>query len=445
MLRSLVLVFVLAAAFAVQGQQKIRVDSVEPDKTVIYLPCAPGWGAGEAKCNESPVIRVRVKLSGDGAGSAKLATLVTGGRVVSTENGEIRWDLSGVYPGTYTITVSAEDRDGRLGEGKTASVSVERCPRCESGDVCYTAKLIAPEGLVQAGQSFSVDAEVPGAKEELTYNWTVTAGTIISGQGTPSISIDTTGLPGGSSVSITLELGVPPGLPGCPTTFTETVGIAPEPKPVLTDEFSTTVTCEDGNARLDSFFAELANNPSDHGVIVIYDSPKSARSAWRREQLIRNFVRFRRFDLSRVTFIRGAARENAVTQFWRVPPGATEPEVERAEAATSQPTRPPNKPYLYATEYMDGLPECEVPMYDLEAYAAVLNTEPRSRGRIVISQPSRAAFAAKQREIAAELAGHGVAKTRLTFVYKYVRPSHALETTELWVVPPTAAKTNQKQ
>ena len=441
MLRSLVLVFVLAAAFAVQGQQqKVRVESVEPDRTVLYLPCAPGR-KGEEKCNDSLEVRVRVKLSGADAASAKLVSVVTGGRVVTAENGEISWDLTGVHPGTYTITVSAEDRDGRLGEGKTAPITVEQCPSCGGGDVCHTAKLMVPESLIQPGQSFNVTADISGPPEGVTYNWTLSNGTIASGQGTPSISIDTTGVPGGSSISVTLDLGIPSGFPECQRSFTETVQLVKLPEAELFDEFSTVaVQCEEGNARLDSFFAALSNNPSDQGVIVIYGSPKSSRAAWRREQLIRNFIRIRRFDPMRITFVRGASRDDAVTQFWRVPPGAPVPEVPPADAETPQPAGPPKKPYLYATEYSDGLGECSVPMYDLETYAAVLNIEPRSRGRIVIGQPSKAAFAEKQREIAAELAKHGVAKVRITFIYKYVRPNRALETTELWVVPSITAK-----
>ena len=39
-----------------------------------------------------------------------------------------------------------------------------------------------------------------------TYNWSVSAGTISSGQGTSSITVDTEGL-GGQSITATMELG----------------------------------------------------------------------------------------------------------------------------------------------------------------------------------------------------------------------------------------------
>ena len=79
-------------------------------------------------------------------------------------------------------------------------------------------------------------------------------------------------------------------------------------------------------------------------------------------------------------------------------------------------------------------------MCDLKAYAEALNTEPRSRGRIVIAEPSRANFNREMLEIQAELTAHGDAKPRVTFIYKYVRPNRAMESTELWVIPAVAPK-----
>jgi hypothetical protein len=69
---------------------------------------------------------------------------------------------------------------------------------------CPSIQIKAPDS-VNAGQSAKVTTiAVDGATP--TYNWTVSAGTIVGGQGTPVITIDTTGL-GGSSVTATVELG----------------------------------------------------------------------------------------------------------------------------------------------------------------------------------------------------------------------------------------------
>ena len=439
---TLLILFAFAVLTAQAQNADVRIDLVEPDRTAIYLPCAPGMVTPANKCDGTTEVLVRYSFAGPDARLAKLSTMVTGGRVVATGTSDFRWDLSGVSPGTYTATVAAEDRNSRFSEGKTITVTVQRCPSCRYGDSCPSVELVSPEGVVQPGESFTVTANAKGA-DRAGYNWTVSAGTIEAGQGAPSVTVKTDSEMGGASVTVTLELKVPSGFPACQNTYSETVGIAELPKPVLFDEFATTVPCEDGNARLDAFFTELNNNPSDQGYIVIYAAPDRAGAAGNRQQLARNFMRFRSFDPSRITIVRGPYRKNAITQFWRVPPGSAAPDLLPADAAAppeASPETDSSKPYLYATRYSDGLPECQVPMYDLKAYAEALNTEPRSRGRIVIAEPSRANFNREMLEIQAELTAHGVAKPRVTFIYKYVRPNRAMESTELWVIPAMAPK-----
>jgi hypothetical protein len=444
---TLLLLFVFAALTAQAQNANVRIDLVEPDRTAIYLPCAPGMVTPASKCDGTTEVLVRYTFAGPDARSAKLSTLVSGGRVVATGAGNFRWDLSGVSPGTYTATVAAEDRNGRFSEGKTITVTVQRCPSCRYIDSCPTVELVAHEGVVQPGESFTVTANAKGA-DKAAYNWTVSAGTIESGQGTSSVSIKTDTDMGGSSITVTLDLKVPDGFPACQTYYSETVALAETPKPVLFDELPTAAACEYGNARLDSFFAELNNNPESQAYIVIYATPERVGAAGNREQLARNFMRFRNFDPSRITFVRGPYRKNAITQFWRVPPGSAAPDLLPADAAAppeASPKTDSSKPYIFATRYSDGLPECQVPMYDLKAYAEVLNSEPRSRGRVVIAESSRANFNREMRETQAELTAHGVAKPRITYTYKYVRPNRAMESTELWILPATISNTVLKR
>lgn len=430
---------VLLTAVMASGQSRtLQIEMVEPEKMTVVLGCRPGFSAAAGECKDSSVVRVRFRISGEGAASAKLKKVVTGGRILGDGPGEFRWDFSGLSPGVYTTTLMAEGPDGKTGDTKTFTVTVRECEHCRRGDSCPVVELKRPAGSIDPGGSFVVEAKVTGAAGRPTFNWTVSAGTIESGQGTPIITVGAAGVPGGSSITTTLEVRVPGGFDLCPTSFSETVLVNQSPQPVLGDEFGTVkITCEEANARMDVFLISLNGNPRDRGVIVIYDSTERTRAAWFREQLFNNFIKFRRFDPSRIRFIRGPYRSDARVQFWRVPPGASEPEILPAnvQAPPAPPERNPAKPYLFATEYSDGLPECQVPMYDLVAYARVLNTEPRSRGRIIIGESSPLKFARKQREMIAELSANGVTRKRLTFIYKYVRPSRLLETTELWVVP----------
>lgn len=72
---------------------------------------------------------------------------------------------------------------------------------------CPTISLSCPD-VVDRGRTIELKASVPTGSDGATptYNWVVSSGTIINGQGTPSITVDTTGL-GGQTVIATLEIG----------------------------------------------------------------------------------------------------------------------------------------------------------------------------------------------------------------------------------------------
>ncbi|MCV4566453.1 hypothetical protein OFB72_28250, partial [Escherichia coli] len=76
-----------------------------------------------------------------------------------------------------------------------------------------------------------------GTQANITYNWSVSAGTIESGQGTPSITVRTTRDMAGSSVTATVEIGGLDPACNCPRTASETAGVAPKPDAVMIDEF----------------------------------------------------------------------------------------------------------------------------------------------------------------------------------------------------------------
>ena len=104
--------------------------------------------------------------------------------------------------------------------------------------------------------------------------------------------------------------------------FTQT----PDDKPRASnfDEFAN-ITNGDVKARLDSFFVGLMNAPSTQGLIINYGSGKEIV---RRETLIRNHIKFRRFDAPRVTFINAGFSNEIRTEFWLVPQGAENPKLE---------------------------------------------------------------------------------------------------------------------
>ena len=245
-------------------------------------------------------------------------------RSIVGSGANVTWDLSGVRPGTYTITVGADNGCGVCGTTKTETITVRDC-RCETPCVCPTID-VSGGGQVQAGEPMYFTANLTGGTDTsgLTYNWTVSAGTISAGQGTPSITVDTTGLDGQNVRAEVTVTG--PGL--CETcrslTDSETGIVAEKPKARLIDEFGK-LPDDEVKARIESLYRELANNPGSQGYIINYGTDREIAN---RERQIRKAIDFLRLDASRVTLVRGGANPNGTgvwTKVWIVPPGADNP------------------------------------------------------------------------------------------------------------------------
>ena len=178
-------------------------------------------------------------------------------------------------------------------------------------------------GVVDAESPMSFTVNVRDYDlSKLSFKWMVSAGKISKGQDTGSIEVSD--YERGENVTATVEVK---GLPeGCPNTASETGGSTYcPPPPRLVDEFGVT-TNGDVKARMDSYFAALAADPNAQGYIINYGTD---REIARRETQLRNSIAFRKYDASRLTFVRGGANPNGAngvwTRFWIVPPGASPP------------------------------------------------------------------------------------------------------------------------
>jgi hypothetical protein len=90
---------------------------------------------------------------------------------------------------------------------------------------------------------------------------------------------------------------------------------------------------------------------------------------------------------------------------------------------------------MYAANFADGVPGCFGHIYDLEKYADAIKADPSATARIVIHESSRAKYDRVVKTLIRDLVGFGIARRRITSVYKYVRPHHLLEVNELWIIP----------
>lgn len=97
-----------------------------------------------------------------------------------------------------------------------------------------------------------------------------------------------------------------------------------KPQAIKFDEFET-ATNGYVKMKMDNYFLELNNNPSAIGNIINYGTNKEIA---KREKQIRDSIKFRKYDASRVTLVNGGFRVIVQTQFWTVPSGAKTPKIE---------------------------------------------------------------------------------------------------------------------
>jgi hypothetical protein len=294
--------------------------NLTPSATIVVKPCPPGY---IAKCDPGPSASQSVQLTAnatDPDGDTLLYTYnVTGGRITG-EGPNVTWDLDGVQPGTYTATVEVDDGCGCVAFSST-TVEVRDCTCVPP---CPTVSVTCPD-TVNEGSSITFTANVSGGDTSVspTYNWSVSAGTIASGQGTPSVTVDTTGL-GGQSITATVNVGGYP--PECQTTASCTTQVVALPRARKFDEYGN-IAFNDEKARLDNFAIQLQNEPGAQGYIIAYGGRKGrAGEASARANRAKDYlVNTRGLEAGRIVTVDGGYREDLTVELWIVPTGATPP------------------------------------------------------------------------------------------------------------------------
>jgi hypothetical protein len=279
------------------------VTNVTLSETQVTGRCGPGQRpAPGATCSDDMSVNVTTDAVDPENDVLTYQYNVSGGRIVG-QGANVSWDLTGAQPGTYTITAGVDDGCGVCGKTQTRTITVANC-ECIDVCQCPTLDVTGTVGAVRPGETITFTANVSGGTQSnVTYNWTVSPGaTITEGQGTPVIRVATSADMAGQSVTGTVNIG---GVCAeCPTNGSATVQIETRPPDITNvevDEFGV-LSNDEVRTRLDSYFVALQNDPTAQGYIINYGKP---RDVARRETLIRNHIRFRNFDASRITFVRG--------------------------------------------------------------------------------------------------------------------------------------------
>ena len=306
---------------AILRNQPPSVELAASVKTITSA-CSPNWRSHSGQCPLSATTSVQLMTSAtDPDGDMLLYTYTVNGGRIKGEGANVSWDLSGVGPGTYTASVDVDDGCGCITSTST-TIRIANCPDCYpiSAD-CPTIASACPD-VVDSGQPLVFTAMVGvGIPPPTGYKWSVSAGTITSGQGTTSIVVDTSGL-GGQSITATLEvIGFDP---SCPRTTSCTTAVRP---PIIErhhfDEYGN-IRFNDEKARLDNFAIQLQNEPTAQGYIVAYGACKTEGPA-RGNRAKGYLVHTRGLDARRVIVIDGGCLPELLVQLWIVPQGDMAP------------------------------------------------------------------------------------------------------------------------
>lgn len=244
-------------------------------------------------------------------------------------------------PGVHTIAITLPDgqlwtRDFSLDAGriKCLALNYRPAPPPPTKSPCPFAVNLSAPSQVSEGEIITYTADIPfTGTSALNYTWTVSPANarILSGAGSPTITVDSTGL-GGQSIRALLTVDDGSNDPLCRQTAQAATYVPspPPPREYPAREFDVCCSCsfDDQKARLDNLAIELQNDPSTTTYIIAYGGRTSRiGQAERLGARARDYLTAQRgINASRITVMNGGFREEDCVELWIVPTGATPPQ-----------------------------------------------------------------------------------------------------------------------
>jgi hypothetical protein len=270
--------------------------------------------------------------------------LTTPGGLFLTIDGKPRGETLTVYrafdlePGVHNVAVTlpngqswTREIDVPAGRVKCVVVNYRPLPPLPKSPCPFPVNISAPQ-QVNEGDIITYTADVAYSGDAaLRYNWKVSPSSarIISGLGSPTLNVDSTGL-GGQRIVATLTADDRSSDPTCAQSA-QAVSIvaAREKRVIVAQEFDECNSCsyDDQKARLDNLAVELQNDPSTRAYLFAYGGRMSPLGQV--EKLMSRardyLITQRGIDASRLTVVNGGFREEDSVELWIVPSGAAAP------------------------------------------------------------------------------------------------------------------------
>ena len=271
----------------------------------------------------APQVKLTANAVSPGGYPIKYRWTTTAG-TINGEGPVVTWNLAGLAPGYHkaSLDIQSIGSDGSCQAFSSVTVLVNPCVAVKP--VCPAIEIVCPT-YTGVDQPLTFSSRLAGgvpANANPVYNWTVSAGSIISGQGSDTIKVDTTGL-AGQTVRASLSVG------GYNLDCAADCAVS-IPLPKLNsrkfDEFPD-ISRNDEKARLDNFGIELQNDPTSTAYVIVYPGRSGKRGEVQHHagRIVEYLVNSRGLDKSRIVTLVGPARDALQVELWLTPQGATPP------------------------------------------------------------------------------------------------------------------------
>ena len=242
-------------------------------------------------------------------------------------------------PGTYQLEVEGPNgksyvKEIEIRKAAKNCVCLKMVEETTTRACPYNVRLDGPERVMDGDLiTFASFNSVTTDAVPVNYNWTVTPNSlnITSGLGTPSITVDTTGL-GGQTVTAALDVNDGVYDATCRQQLSVPTIVEAKPLPPTArrfDEFPSK-SFDDDKARLDAFVIELQNNPDAQGYIIMYQGTERNSVRARNVDVLSKrtldyLVKARGIDPRRIVITNWGTRLKTTYDLWIIPPGAQPP------------------------------------------------------------------------------------------------------------------------
>src|ERR1043166_8940125 len=265
-------------------------------------------------------------------------------------------------PGHHTLEILLPNgnrwtREFEIERGRKVCVNLNYHPKkftVTKSPCPYPVNISAPVSVNDGDLiTFTSDVAYEG-RGQLTYTWTVSPSEarIVSGAGTSTITVDSTGL-GGQRVTATLVVDDGSGDAACRQTAQASTPVVPKKPQVVEckpfDQFPS-IAFDDTKARLDNLAIALQSSPNDQAYIIIYagKTSRAGQADLLGRRAMDYLVTQRGIDARRITMINGGYRDTDFIEIWICPPGATPPQatptVQPSEVRPAQERTRPRRP-----------------------------------------------------------------------------------------------------